>query len=158
MVGTEAPSVDNKPRILPVVWLLLSVLGMAVLDRVSPLVTFVRPPWNWLGLAPLVLGSWMAAVSARSFRRAGTGLLPFGQATALVTHGFFRYTRNPMYLGMVLFLAGVAVLLGSLSSVLPVPLFAGIIQRNFILGEERFMEQAFGQDYLAYKSRVGRWL
>lgn len=149
---------EKKRKILPLAWLLIALISMVGLHRFWPVANWLQPPWNWLGLFPLLFGLYMAAVSAKTFRSLETGLIPFDEATCLVTKGFFRYTRNPMYLGMVLFLAGGATLLGSIGSLFPVPLFAWIIQRNFILGEERFMETAFGDEFLAYKSRVRRWL
>jgi protein-S-isoprenylcysteine O-methyltransferase Ste14 len=76
----------------------------------------------------------------------------------LVVGGFYRYTRNPMYLGMVTALLGVAILLGTLSAFLPIPIFVWIIQKQFIEGEERFLEEIFGGQYLAYKGKVRRWL
>ena len=85
-------------------------------------------------------------------------MLPFERSTALVTTGLYRITRNPMYLGMLLILAGVALLSGSASTLLPIPVFAWAIQRNFIIGEERFLEQIFGAQYLDYKRQVRRWL
>lgn len=149
---------EKKRKILPLVWLLIALITMAGLHFFWPLAIWLLPPRTWFGLAPLCFGLYMSALSAKAFQKAETGLIPFDEATALVTDGFFRYTRNPMYLGMVLFLAGVAMLFGSFGSLIPVPLFAWIIQRNFILAEERFMEAAFGDDFLAYKSRVRRWL
>jgi protein-S-isoprenylcysteine O-methyltransferase Ste14 len=149
---------EKKRKVLPLVWLLIALVGMALAHRYLPLAQYLDTPWNRAGIGPLCLGIYVAAVSAGSFRKAGTGLVPFDEATALVTGGFFRYTRNPMYLGMVLLLLGVSMLLGSLGSVMPVPLFAWVIRRNFILGEERFMEKAFGEEYLAYKRRVRRWI
>ena len=91
------------------------------------------------------------------FKQAGTGLEPFDAATVLVTTGFYRVTRNPMYLGMFLMLLGVAFLMGSIGALLPVSIFILIIRNNFVLGEERFMQATFGQQYLQYKSEVRRW-
>jgi protein-S-isoprenylcysteine O-methyltransferase Ste14 len=85
-------------------------------------------------------------------------VVPFERSTALVTDGLFRYTRNPMYLGLTLVLAGVALLLGSLGAWLPIPVFVAIIQVNFIAGEERFLTELFGEEYLVYKQRTRRWL
>ena len=85
-------------------------------------------------------------------------MVPFEPSTVLVTEGAFRFTRNPMYLGLVLLLAGIAIALGSVGALLPIPVFVWIIQAWFILGEERFLEEIFGEAYLAYKSRVRRWL
>jgi len=100
----------------------------------------------------------MSAISAGAFRKAGTGIRPFEEATSLVTTGFYRFTRNPMYLGMFLMLIGVAILLGSIGAVFPAIVFIMIIRNNFVLGEEQFMEASFGQQYLDYKARVRRWL
>ena len=83
--------------------------------------------------------------------------MPFDEATTLVTSGFYRYTRNPMYVGMFLMLAGVAFLMGSIGAALPVLVFILIIRNNFVMGEERFLEASFGQQYLDYKSTVRRW-
>jgi protein-S-isoprenylcysteine O-methyltransferase Ste14 len=148
----------EKRRILPLMWLALALVLVAALHRWGPAPRLLAPPWIWAGIIPGVFGSWMMVVSARSFQKVGTGLVPFDEATVLVTDGFFRYTRNPMYLGMVLLLVGVAMLHGSATAFLPVPLFALIIHRNFILAEEDFMEQAFGGAYREYRERVRRWL
>ena len=59
---------------------------------------------------------------------------------------------------MFLLLLGVAFLMGSLGAVLPIPVFMMIIRNNFVMGEERFMQAAFSQQYLDYKSTVRRWL
>jgi protein-S-isoprenylcysteine O-methyltransferase Ste14 len=149
--------VTDKPKILPMAWLLIAIVLAVAMHRWVPLARLFDAPWRWFGLAPGVFGLWMMAVSARAFRKADTGLLPFAEVTALVTDGFFRYTRNPMYLGMASLLFGVALLLGTAGALLSVPLFVWVIRRNFILAEERFLEETFGKAYLAYKRRVRRW-
>ena len=88
----------------------------------------------------------------------GTPVRPFDESTLVVTTGMFRITRNPMYLGMVLALLGVGLILGSATAFAPIPAFVAIIHYQFILYEERFMEDLFGQEYLAYKSNVRRWI
>ena len=100
----------------------------------------------------------MAAISAGMFKKVDTGIEPFDEATTLITRGFYRYTRNPMYLGMFLILVGVAILMGSIGALLPVVLFMLVIRYNFVAGEERFLEAAFGQKYLDYKGKVRRWV
>ena len=84
--------------------------------------------------------------------------MPFDEATTLVTGGSYRFTRNPMYLGMVLILLGAALGRGSLGAFLPIPAFVWVIRRQFVLPEERFLEEAFGDAYRAYKQRVRRWI
>ena len=104
-----------------------------------------------LGLALII---WAALL----FRRAGTGIVPFSDATALVAEGPYRFTRNPMYLGMAAMLLGAALLLGSLTPFLVIPAFMALIAERFILPEEAMLEREFGERYAAYKLRVRRWL
>ncbi len=149
---------EVKRKIAPPAYLFLSLLLMWLLNRYLPVYEFIAPPAAYAGIIPILLGIAMAAVSASKFLRVKTGLEPFEEATVLVTSGFYRFSRNPMYLGMFLLLLGVAFLMGSLGAVLPIPVFMMIIRNNFVMGEERFMQAAFGQQYLDYKSTVRRWL
>ena len=111
-----------------------------------------------LAVVLVVAGIVMSAAGSSAFRRAGTAVVPFERSTVLVTNGLYRFTRNPMYLGLVLSLVGVAILLGSFGAWLPLPIFIWILQTQFINGEERFLEEIFGAPYLDYKKRVRRWL
>ena len=123
-----------------------------------PLYQYIHEPLAYAGVAAVLMGIAMAAIPAGAFKKAGTGIKPFDEATFLVQTGFYRFTRNPMYLGMFLMLTGVAILMGSVGAALPVLLFVVIIRNNFVLAEERFLEASFGQQYLIYKSSVRRWL
>ena len=76
----------------------------------------------------------------------------------MVTGGPFAFTRNPMYLGLVLCLLGWAVLLGSLVPFAVVPAFLALLHFRFVLREEPFMADRFGQDYASYHEQVRRWL
>ena len=76
----------------------------------------------------------------------------------LTTGGPFRYTRNPGYLCLAMIYAGIAVLRNSLWSMLLLPLVLVVIQREVIGREERYLERIFGEEYLAYKARVRRWV
>lgn len=123
-----------------------------------PLLQIVHEPVAYAGVVAVFFGIFMAALSVGKFKKAGTGIIPFDEATTLVTSGFYRYTRNPMYIGMFLMLAGVAFLMGSIGAVLPVPVFMLIIRNKFVMDEERFLEASFGRQYLDYKSTVRRWI
>ena len=149
----------NAPsrRVLPPIWMVIALLATYVLDRWLPIVEIVPWPWILAGVPLIVLGIAMSASSAGAFRRAGTPVIPFEASTTLVLRGWYRVTRNPMYLGLALALAGVGVLQGSLGALLPLPAFIAILHFRFILGEERFLEGIFGEEYRAYKSRVRRW-
>ena len=149
---------EKKRKILPGIYLLMTLVVMWLTDRYFPLNRYIDEPAAYSGIVLVFGGIVVAAVSAERFRKVDTGLLPFNEATTLVTGGFYRYTRNPIYMGMFLMSLGVAVLLGSLGALLPLPVFVLIIRNNFVLGEERFLEAAFGQHYLDYKTEVRRWI
>ena len=149
---------EAKRRIIPPVWMLLALLASLALHRWLPLVSLLRPPWTWTGVVPILVALLLTPPAMLLFRRSGTPIMPFERSTALVTTGVYRFTRNPMYLGLTLVLLGVAVLQGSLGACLPIPLFILIVQKRFIEGEERFLTEIFGEQYLSYRRRVRRWL
>ena len=120
--------------------------------------TLLRSPWPWLGALPLILGIGLAFAGAGRFSKAGTSIVPLTTSSALVTEGPFRFSRNPMYLGMTLILIGVAVLLNRAAPWLVVPIFFAILWLRFVRHEEKLMEVTFGDAYRAYKARVRRWL
>jgi protein-S-isoprenylcysteine O-methyltransferase Ste14 len=92
------------------------------------------------------------------FRRRGTPLKPFTPSTALVVDGPYRFTRNPMYLGLATTLVGVALALEALTPFIVVPVFVAIITMQFIVPEEAMLTDRFGDDYGDFRRRVRRWL
>jgi len=149
---------ERRRRILPPVWLLACLLASMALDYLLPIVAFHNLPLRIAGVTLILFGIAMSATAAGAFRKAGTPVIPFERSTALLVTGWYRYTRNPMYLGMVLSLLGTGLSLGSVGALLPLPAFVVIIESLFIRGEERFLEELFGQRYLDYRARVRRWL
>ena len=148
----------HRPRVIPPVYFLGAILMMTGLHFFVPTRTIVVAPYNYLGVLIIVVGVGMAAWGARTFKRVGTPIKPFEPSSELVTHGPYRYTRNPMYLGMVSVLCGVAVLLGSGLPVVVVPAFVWFIQHNFIRLEEADLERTFGSRFVEYRKNVRRWL
>lgn len=148
----------KKPRIVPVAWLAIAAGLMIFLDYAMPLL-HVTPGLAdvplWLLLGP---GSILLFWSALKFARAKTGVMPFSDSTKLITTGIYRFTRNPMYLGMSLVLAGGALKLGSLGAWIPVPLFMLVIHHQFIRNEEIFLTGIYGEEYREYMRRVRRWI
>lgn len=147
-----------KRVIYPPVWLLLGLIAIFALNEMYPLVRFTSLAGQVVGGVIIVLGLLLLVSANGLFVRAGTGVIPFRDVSALVTGGVFRYTRNPMYLGMALVLLGCAVTVGAVSA-LPVPLvFALVVQARFILPEEEMLRRLFPVEYPAYCGRVRRWL
>jgi protein-S-isoprenylcysteine O-methyltransferase Ste14 len=105
-----------------------------------------------------VTGMAVTAYSANTFRQAGTPIKPFEPPVRLVTDQLYRFSRNPMYLGMMVILVGTWILLGKLSPVIVIPVFFFIIQEGFIKYEEKFLEEKFSDEYLDYKDKVSRWI
>ncbi len=145
-------------RLVPPAWLLLAIGLAVVLHRVAPIAQFIAGPWHWSGLLCLLPAAALAAPGARALLRRGTTINPFGDPTALVTDGPFRFSRNPLYLSLALLLLGVAVFLGSLTAFLAIPAFVGAINVLFIVPEEAKLAAAFGDAYRDYCRRVRRWL
>lgn len=107
-----------------------------------------------------VAGVVLAGSGIFTFRRARTTINPHapGKATALVCSGPYRYTRNPMYAGLLLVLVAWAAFLGAPLALAGPAAFMLYINRFQIAPEERALQWLFGNDYLAYKARVRRWL
>lgn len=93
-----------------------------------------------------------------AFHKASTTVKPFQESTALITDGVFSISRHPMYLGFVMIMVGVALLLGSLTPWLIVPVFAMLMEVIFIRVEEHMLAEKFGSTWQTYKEKVRRWI
>jgi protein-S-isoprenylcysteine O-methyltransferase Ste14 len=156
-----------ETRVPPPVLVLLIAGVMAAWRLAGPgaaTAVAADPTWHGVqvGVAVLVLLAGLALVvpAARLFRRTGTTINPVNvnAASKLVTKGPFGFTRNPMYLGMVLILSGIAVWLGGWAVWLGPVAFVAWITRLQIIPEERAMAAKFGADYADYRARVRRWI
>jgi protein-S-isoprenylcysteine O-methyltransferase Ste14 len=144
--------------LIPPVYGLAALVLMGVLHVFLPGMEFAAPGSRYVGIAVMALGLAPILWASHLFNRVKTGIVPFTPATFLVRDGPYRFTRNPMYLGMAVMLLGVAVFLDSLTPFAVVPLFVVLIDWRFIRAEEAMLEQAFGAAYLDYKAAVRRWL
>lgn len=119
-----------------------------------------RPSWRWLGLPFVALGLALDIHSLLAFKRRQTTPNPLRpeKAKQLVIEGAYRFTRNPMYLGMAMILSGWSLLRASLSGLAVVPAFIWTLNQVQIIPEERQLSQTFGEPYRAYLKRVRRWL
>jgi len=150
--------VNSNKKLMPPAYFLAALVLMVALHFIAPLAVAIPDPWYWVGVPLIVLGILFVIAPARKFDVAGTTIKPFQESTALVTSGFFAVSRNPMYLGMTLMLAGIAMLLRSASPFVVVLAFPIVIDRRFIVFEEQSLERTFGADFRQYKARVRRWL
>jgi protein-S-isoprenylcysteine O-methyltransferase Ste14 len=89
---------------------------------------------------------------------AGTDVRPDKPTTSLVIEGPYHFTRNPIYLGFTLAYGGIAALASSLWAALLLPFVLVVMQRGVIDREEHYLERIFGEKYVQYKNRVGRWI
>lgn len=142
----------------------LLALSLALLIWLtSKLVEPLQMPSEFrLAVAPAlaVVGQGISISGLLTFRRAGTTVNPLkpDAASSLVTEGVYRFTRNPMYFGLLLtLLAWVAFLASPLASFY-LPVFVLYMNRFQIKPEERVLLSLFGTDYAVYKARVPRWL
>lgn len=116
-------------------------------------------PWpETLGWAQVVLGSVFIGAALGWFFSAGTNPEPWKRDSALVTKGFYRITRNPMYLGMAFTSFGFALVPGSIGGLIGTILSILLVDRLVIAREEPHLRKTFGAEYEAYCKRVRRWL
>lgn len=117
----------------------------------------IRAAWV-AGAILLLLGLGLAASAMINFTRAGTTIRPDRASTSLVVAGPYKFTRNPMYVGLAIAYLGFAIADRSLPSLILLPVVLLIIRHAVIAKEEAFLERRFGSAYTAYKARVRRWL
>ena len=151
-------SSGRRPWDIPPLWFALAVLTMLALHRLLPVARPIPWPWSLAGVVPLLAGLGLAIWGERHFKRAGTAVRPFAPSSALVEGGPYRFTRNPMYIGLLLVLAGLWLLLGSLSPLLVLPALFLLLHTRFVIPEEAHMARHFGERYQSYRRRVRRWL
>jgi protein-S-isoprenylcysteine O-methyltransferase Ste14 len=152
--------IQDRPPVMvhpPVLVGAAVALGL-VLEWFIP-TSVLRPPLNyWIGVPLIALSALLVGMPALQFLKAKTGVATFQPATALVTSGVYGLSRNPIYIGLVAGLLGLALLVDSLWLLLLVPIVALVLDRGVILREETYLEEKFGEDYRDYKRRVRRWL
>ncbi|MBN1516403.1 hypothetical protein JXA32_07520 [Candidatus Sumerlaeota bacterium] len=131
---------------------------MAALHQFAPETPRLPSPLNWLGLAFLAIGSALDLQSVLRLLLARTTVFPYRDSQTLITTGVYRFTRNPIYLGMALILLGAALMLGTLTPLLAIPMFVWLMDRFVIRMEEGMLEERFGDAYRTYCRQTRRWL
>jgi protein-S-isoprenylcysteine O-methyltransferase Ste14 len=158
----EPAQEDNAPRpcsgIVPPIWFLAAVVTMALAHFFLPGAYLAAWPWNLLGALPTLAGITVSVTAWLQFRFRQTTVNPYGASASLVTDGIYRYTRNPMYLGMTLILAGTALGLGSLTPWLAAVVFPFWLYGCFIRAEEAALAARFGEEFEEYRRRTRCWV
>lgn len=145
-------------RILPPYLFLLCTFLMIILYFTTTSITVVKFPTNLIGIVFIVLGIGITLQVSRKFKSIDTEIHTFKKPKKLTTKGFFRYTRNPIYLGFLIGLIGVFVVLGSLTSLIGALIFFIFSNNWYIPFEEKQLETEFGEQYKNYKMNVRRWI
>ena len=143
---------------LPPVWFAGAWLLSEVLARTAPLLRIDREWLDVVAVVAALTGVGLAAWSALWFRAKRTRVEPRQVPHALIVEGPYRFSRNPIYLGLVLILTGLALRPGALSALLPAVLLAVVLQRRFVISEEAELRRAFGADAVAFIERTPRWI
>lgn len=153
---TDSANVRFPP---PLIYLLLLVLGIWTGRKLNlPGIGLDESAVTVIGALLTVIGMIVNFAGAGLFHKLRTAIIPFKPATKLVTSGIYGWTRNPMYLGMALIYAGIAILFDSILALALLPLVVAIIQTKVIAREEVYLERRFGDAYRDYKRRVRRWI
>jgi len=154
----DNPQVPVLPPLLPLAALVLAI----ILDWLLPL-QFLAAPVGFnlqviIGVLLVAGGIWLAATARRLFEREGTNVIPTQPALKIVTSGPYRFTRNPMYLGMVLALLGVSLVFSLEWGVIATPVLWLALDRLIVVREEAYLRRKFGPTYEALLNRTRRWL
>ena len=147
-------------KVPPVALTLLFVLAMWLLSVTMPSLSVLLPWRRQVALVCFSAGFAIALAGVLEFRRAKTTVNPLvpDAASAIVTSGIYRLTRNPMYLGLLLALIGWALWLSHVLAFALIPVFVSYMNRFQIEPEERALSTKFGRRFLDYTRSVRRWV
>lgn len=156
--ASDTPGLITRPP-----YFLLAALVLAALLDWGTGLSFLAAPGlgslqSWIGLAVTGAAIALAISGVRTFRRANTNVDPFQPALKLVTAGPYRFTRNPMYLGMVLFLLGTSLAFALEWGLLLTPVLWLAYDRLVVAREEAYLSRKFGAPYTEFLGRTRRWL
>jgi protein-S-isoprenylcysteine O-methyltransferase Ste14 len=151
----DTPNVVIRP---PIAWA-LAVLAAWTLDWLMPLPFLpAAVPAGWVGATVFALALALFVWAIVTMSRAGSNVPTNRPTTTIVDTGPYRFTRNPIYLAMVLGLVGLAIAFNSLWPLLTLVPFVLVIQYGVIAREEAYLERKFADVYRGYRARVRRWL
>ena len=142
---------------MPPVILFIAILFQIALYKILPIMIIFENMY-WIGIVVVFLGFFIFISSLMAFRINKTTMIPFQDSSFLITNGIYKYTRNPMYLGMLFVQFGIAIYFGSISPFIIPFLFIPIMNSRIIQHEEVILEKQFGESYMIFKNSVRRWI
>ena len=153
------PKTDHASVVVnPFVIYLGVAIAAVALQQIAPLPFIAQTPARVLGLLLIALNFGFGLPALQGMLRAKTSPNPHRPSTALVLSGVYRFTRNPMYVGLTLVFAGVLTFFKVTWGLVFIPLVVVLITIWVIVPEEKYLENKYGEDYLQYKSSVRRWI
>lgn len=143
-----------KPPYIAFLLLFLSWL----FDYLFPQSRFIYGKYKYIGILIFIFGLSITFSSFYLFKKNKTPLMPGQKPTFMVAAGPYKFTRNPMYLGVTIALLGAAIYIGNLLSFFAPIIFLLVMNYYFVPFEEKLLEKIFGKQYLNYKKKVRRWI
>lgn len=153
----DSPGVPVPPPLLFVAGFLAGLLadGVVPVGVLGPARRGLAVTGGWGSItAGLLVMLWGLA----TFVRSRTAVMPHLPASRLVTTGPYRFSRNPMYVGLTLTYVGLALLIDTAWPLFLLPVVVTLLMIVVVRREERYLDRAFGDDYRAYRRRVRRWI
>jgi protein-S-isoprenylcysteine O-methyltransferase Ste14 len=157
MSKPDTPGVIAPPPLLALAAIVLGLLLDGLFPAYVLAVVLPHGEHRLIGAILIVAGLALAIPAVLAFRRAETHAEPWKPATALVTGGVFRFLRNPMYAGLLLFVAGLAFLTASDWMLVMTIVLAFVLHIGVVKSEERYLEGKFGAAYRRYSETVPRY-
>jgi protein-S-isoprenylcysteine O-methyltransferase Ste14 len=133
-------------------------IALMLITVFLPFPILIHFPFNLFGAVLLISGSYIAIDTKKMFKRTQTPINHLTNPVKLHTHGIFRFTRNPMYLGIIIGLAGIAIITGTVYNLLFPIVYMIVMDLYFVRTEEKKLEDEFGESFKQYKKRTRRWL
>jgi protein-S-isoprenylcysteine O-methyltransferase Ste14 len=143
---------------LPPIWLAGFIALAWMISYLVPGMTLDIPWQGVIALLLLAVGLVLTGLAVFEMMRAKTTVIPRRDASALVTSGIFRFTRNPIYLGDAFMLTGAVVWLQAGPGIVLIPAFVWLIRRRFIDGEEAGLQAKYGEVFDQWKAKTRRWI
>ena len=148
----------KQSKISPPTYFYLLIILLIIIHFLLPIILIIKPPFSYLGIIPIIIGIYLNIWTDKLFKTKKTTVKPYEKPSQLITEGPFKISRHPMYLGMLLILLGIAIVLGSVITLIFPIIFILLMEILFIPFEENNLKNIYEQDYFKYKKRVRRWI